>query len=240
MRAMTEWWSYRLSDFLMFSPPVYWRLFESLNQDGWPLPVVLLLAFAVVAGVWWWRTPQRVGPPLARAAACVLAVAWLWVAWAFFWQRFAPINWAAQGFAWLFAAQALGWLLLAASPGLRWAARSRAMVMGGLLGAWALLGHPGLAWVFGRPLAQAEWWGLAPDPTALGSLAFLLLIEGGERSSRLFIRALWLLPLLWCTITTLTLWTMGEAQAAVVLALTLWALAAATGRLRQGHPRHLV
>ena len=30
-RAMSEWWTYRLSDFLLFAPRTYWRQFELLN-----------------------------------------------------------------------------------------------------------------------------------------------------------------------------------------------------------------
>ena len=29
-------WSYRLSDFLLFSPRVYWRMFELHNAALWP------------------------------------------------------------------------------------------------------------------------------------------------------------------------------------------------------------
>ena len=33
---MSEWWTYRLSDFLMFSPRTYYRLFELYNAEVWP------------------------------------------------------------------------------------------------------------------------------------------------------------------------------------------------------------
>ena len=47
----TEWWTYRLSDLLMFSARSYHRLFELYNQDIWPAQVVALLAgLAVMAG----------------------------------------------------------------------------------------------------------------------------------------------------------------------------------------------
>ena len=44
---MNEWWTYRADDFLMFSPRVYARLFERLNEDWWPLHLVLLRAHGV-------------------------------------------------------------------------------------------------------------------------------------------------------------------------------------------------
>jgi hypothetical protein len=154
-----------------------------------------------------------------------MALAWLWVAWAFFWQRFAPINTAAEAFAWMFLVQAFGFGLLALSPGLRWASGLNGRTRIGLaLGAWALIGHPALVWVFGRPEIQAEWLGLAPDPTAIGALALLLLLDASRPLSRVLWHALWIFPLAWCAITSLTLWTLGEAQAWVVLALASVAL----------------
>ena len=34
---MSEWWTYRAEDFLLFSPRVYWRMFELHNTALWPL-----------------------------------------------------------------------------------------------------------------------------------------------------------------------------------------------------------
>jgi hypothetical protein len=239
---MDAWWSYRPSDLLMFSPAIYWRLFESLNRQAWPFAVALLVA-GVGLGWWWARTAAwtHTGSARnltlahagsARGATTLMALAWLWVAWAFFWQRFASINTAAEVFAWMFLGQALGLVGLALSPGLRWASVRHGRVwVGWALGVWALIGHPTLAWVFGRPGTQAEWFGLAPDPTAIGALALLLLLDAPSPMPRVLWRALWILPLVWCAITGLTLWTLGEAQAWVVLALAGVALGAvALGR----------
>jgi hypothetical protein len=38
---MSEWWTYRPEDFLLFSPRVYWRMFELQNEvacgpGNWP------------------------------------------------------------------------------------------------------------------------------------------------------------------------------------------------------------
>jgi hypothetical protein len=239
---MDAWWSYRPSDLLMFSPAIYWRLFESLNRQALPFAVALLVA-GLGIGWWWARTAARSDAgsardlTLARAASArgattLMALAWLWVAWAFFWRRFAPINTAADAFAWMFLGRALGLVGLALSPGLRWASvRDGRAWVGWALGAWALIGHPALAWAFGRLGTQAEWFGLAPDPTAIGALALLLLLDAPSPMSRVLWRALWILPLVWCAITSLTLWTLGEAQAWVVLALAGVALGAvALGR----------
>ncbi|WP_291011307.1 hypothetical protein [Hydrogenophaga sp.] len=228
---MDEWWSYRPSDLLMFSPAIYWRLFESLNRQAWALP----LGLAIVALVVSWRSARgtdRGRISSARAMVSLLALGWLGVAWAFFWQQFAPIYTAAPAFAWLFVAQGLGLMVLAFAPGLRWATgHSARHIAGLLLAAWALVGHPALAGLSGRPWVQAEWLALAPDPTALATLALLLLLDGSRhRFTRAWQRVLWVPPMLWCAATSLTLWTLGEAQAWVVAVLAALALLAATGR----------
>ena len=41
---MSEWWSYRAEDFLLFSPRVYWRMFELHNAAFWPLHLLTLAA----------------------------------------------------------------------------------------------------------------------------------------------------------------------------------------------------
>ena len=69
-----------------------------------------------------------------------------------------------------------------------------------------------------RPWPQAEVFGLAPDPTAIGTLGWLLLLGGHP--------LLWVVPLLWCAVTAATLATMGSALALVPLAAALVALAA--------------
>ena len=72
---MSEWWTYRLSDFLLFSPRTYFRLFVLYNTDFWPLHLAALglggaLCVAAARG--------RV-----RTAWLVLAPCWLWVGGAF-------------------------------------------------------------------------------------------------------------------------------------------------------------
>lgn len=219
---MSEGWgdllSYRPADFLMFAPRLYWRLFEAHNRALWPLPL-LLPAVALAWLLWFLRRGREAAP---RAQAVALGLLWLFVAWAFLWQRYAPINWAAEAFAAAFALQGLGLMLLAANgwptpggPALRWWAGW------GLLG-WALLAHPLLAALDGRPWQQAEVFGLAPDPTAIATLGWLLLLGGHP--------LLWVVPLGWCAVSAATLATMGSMQALVPLAAALLALAAARRR----------
>jgi len=39
---MSEWWTYRPEDFLLFSPRVYWRLFELHNEALWPAQIAAI------------------------------------------------------------------------------------------------------------------------------------------------------------------------------------------------------
>ena len=78
----------------------------------------------------------------------------------------------------------------------------------------------------GRPWRQAEVFGLAPDPTALATLGLLLLLLPSRCSRWL----LWPIPLLWCSISGMTLATMGAREAWLMPLAALLAVAIATFR----------
>jgi hypothetical protein len=212
---MSEWWTYRPSDFLMFAPRTYWRLFELQNEALWPAQLLgVLLALVLVVGLW-----RRHGPTL-RAGALGLALAWVWVAYGFFWQRYAPINWAAGGFSWAFGLQALGLLALSFQHTVHATTFMVCRRLGLGLLLWALLAHPLLPFAFGRPWMQAEVIGLAPDPTAIATLGLLLGIDAGPRA------LLWVLragAIAWLAVSAATLVAMGSWQAVVPLATVLLA-----------------
>ena len=99
---MSEWWTYRLSSFLLFSPRTYYRLFELYNRD--------LAGAARRAGARHRDLALLFSHAAARGKARrrrLLAACWLWVAWAFLAERYATINWAASYFALAFAIEAL-------------------------------------------------------------------------------------------------------------------------------------
>ena len=161
--------TYRPSDFLMFAPRTYWRLFELHNEAWWPLPLLLPgLGLALLA--WRWRG----GADAQRAGALVLAAAAAFVGWAFVLERYAAINWAAKVLAVLWALLCAMLLVLAACGSVQVAAAGRRRRAAAALALWALLGQPLLAPLAGRPLAQAEVFGLAPDATLISILAWLL------------------------------------------------------------------
>ena len=201
---MSEWWTYRLSDFLLFSPRTYYRLFELYNEAIWPGHLVALavgLAIAVML--------RKPGPLRSRIVAALLAACWLWVAWAYLFTRYATINWAAPWLAAAFAIEASLLALVAVVAGglsPRPGARPAPRIGFGLF-LFALAVQPLIGPLLGRPWSQIELFGLAPDPTAVGTMGVLLTAAGRRR---------WLLlpiPLAWCALTGATLWTMGAPDA---------------------------
>lgn len=224
---MSEWWTYRPSDFLMFAPRTYWRLFELHNEAWWPSQQLLVLVG--LACLWWARQRGLAG---LRAGAAGLAAAWAFVAVAFLLPRYAPINWAASGFAIVFVAQALGLAALATRADLQAAQPGPRRRIGALLAVWALL-----ALAFGRPWLQGEFFGLAPDPTAIATLGFLLCQGAAGPITHWILRLSWTLAMAWCAVSIATLWTMGSAQGWVVLVAALVA-AIVVGSRCGGPMRH--
>jgi len=213
---MSDWLSYTLSDFLLFSPETYYRLLELHNEALWPAQ---LLALAL-GGVLFVLLLNGRG----RAAALILAGFWLWVAWAYLLQRYETINWAARYAAFAFALEAL--LIAAFALTGRTAGRGRdAAARAGLgLLAFALLAQPLIGPALGRPWTQVEVFGLAPDPTVAGAIGALFVLTR---------RAPWLLlaiPLLWCALTGATLWAMGSPEAPLMPSIGMLAIALAAYR----------
>ena len=210
---MSEWWTYQLSDFLLFSPRVYWRMFELLNEALWPMQAATL-AIGLAAMLLAILRPRR----HERIIAILLAILWAFVGICFFWQRYATINWAAVYVAPVFALEALLFLILGGMNRLPFDQRGLPRIAGLALIAFALAAYPLLAPLSGRPWAEAEIFGIAPDPTAIGTLGFLLLAR--SRAPLVLLP----IPVLWCLASGGTLRAMDEVQAWVPLALALSAV----------------
>jgi hypothetical protein len=222
---MPEWWTYSLTDFLLFSPRTYYRLIERHNLGLWPAQLLALALGAVIAGLLHRPTPGR-----GRAIAAILAVLWAWVGWTFVLSRYATINWAASYFAWLFAAEVLllGWLGVARTS-LRFGwRRDPPGLVGGALFVGSVALYPVLAPALGRGWIQSELFGITPDPTVLGTLGLLLLSESSPRPRKALLAA----PLLWCLLGGATLWAMGSPEAWIVLpaAVLVPVISSARGR----------
>jgi hypothetical protein len=169
---------------------------------------LLTTLLALMLGVALWRGH---GAAL-RTGLALLAACWIGVAWTFLWRRYAPIFSAADAFAVGFALQAMLLLLLSLRGSLQPSNHTLGRTSGLALLAWAVLVHPLLAVIASRPLAQAEFFGLAPDPTAIGTLGVLLCLGSGQRLARWWLGAACGLAVLWCAVSAATLWTMGSPQ----------------------------
>ena len=71
---MSEWWTYRLSSFLLFSPHTYGRLIERYNASIWPwqlagLAAGLAIAYVLVRPS---AATTRMHCPFARGERCGL------------------------------------------------------------------------------------------------------------------------------------------------------------------------
>ena len=168
---MSEWWTYRPSSFLMFAPRTYWRLVELYQREVWPLQLLLL---AAGVGLLWIASGRRRNA--ARVICAALALAWLWVGWAFHWQRYATINWGARYFALAVAVQAVALLALGVLRSGRPAPvrPDPARGLGLVLAACGVFAYPLAGVLAGRPWVQAEVFGLMPEPTALATVGLLL------------------------------------------------------------------
>ena len=213
---MTEWWTYRIDSFLLFSARTYQRLIESTNTDVWPLQMVTLMAGMGLL-LWLGRPHSQ---RRDRVVFVLLALAWAWVAWDFLHRRFATINWAADYAALLFALQAVALLWVGLSRGGRVRRRKLSPTdpVAILLIVLGVIVYPLLAPMLGRPWVQAEVFAVAPDPTVITTLGFLLLAEPPRR-------LLIVVPVLWCLFHGALLWGLRAGQAWVPPAVALLAVA---------------
>lgn len=209
---MSEWWTYRLGSFLMFSDATWGRLVASYNRDLWPAQLPALCLGLVASAL---ALRARV-PRHDRLVSAVLASAWIWVGWAFLHRRFASVNWPADylGLAFVLQGAAIGWLG-AVQGGLRFGRTAGPVVepdavrgrIGGLALALAgLAAVPLVAPLLGRPWARMEVFGLMPDPTAIATLGILLMARSAPG---------WLsvIPVLACAASAATLWALRAPEA---------------------------
>ncbi|WP_394168192.1 DUF6064 family protein [Saccharospirillum alexandrii] len=205
---MDTWLSYRLSDFILFSERVYWRLFDQINSlVGALLPAVIALGCLLLVGVWSRHRAVQI------ATALLLAAFWICSACLFLWLYYAPVNWAARYAVPFFLLEAGLILLVGISPQLNrpLARRDARGSAGFVMLVYAVIVHPFTSLMFGRPLGSAEFVGLAPDATALATLGYALMVASNK--------ALWLLlpiPVVALAFSSLTLYTLGTPEAWVI------------------------
>ena len=171
---MSEWWRYRISDFLMYSARTWYRLVEQYNEALWPAHLVAILLGIVV--IWLVLRPR---PEQGRAIAAITALLWSWVAIVWHLQYFLTINWAARWFAAGFGVQAtlLLWFGVVRRD-LTFDVGGRVVSRVGMaILLFAVLGYPLIAIGSRRGAVQSEVFGMMPDPTALATIGLLLMTE---------------------------------------------------------------
>jgi len=219
---MNGWQTYRLEDFIPFTPEVYWRLLERINETFWPLHIVAV-AIGLAALLLALRGNRRM-------ALAMLVPAWLTSGILFHFTYYAELNWAAPWFGWGFIAQAgllLALALFAGSGRTHGPANGLSTWIGATFAMISLLGYPLIAATIGPGLSHAETYGLHPDPTAIATLGVLLILLRGP--------SFWLamlIPVLWCVIASLTLMAIDAPGALIPLAAAAIIAAAAIARGR--------
>jgi hypothetical protein len=221
--VIDDWATYRLGDFVPFTAEVYFRLLERMNEAFWPLHLLTLLLGAVDLGL---ALRGR-----GRLALALLVPVWVFVAAAFFMQRYAELNWAGGAVGWVVLGQAVLLAILAGSGfGLsvvdvgRRSPRMASMPVlpGAAVAALGLVVHPLIAPLTGQGWLQAETFGLHPDPTAVVTLGIALIVL---RPLAAWLMAL--VPLLWLVASGLTLVALEVPWLWVpfaVVAMALWGL----------------
>lgn len=210
---MEQWLGFSPQDVILFSEETYWRLFERHNTALWPLPVISQVAGAVAfAAIVLGRRWARIVSFLA------LALAWGLIAQTFLRGLYEPINWAIAYVVPLFWLQAV---LLAVFGRTLTFCTDRLQATIAVVLAVVALAYPAAALIAGRQLVQSEVLGVAPDPTAVATLAVLTLAKPGW--CRLL---LCLIPAAWQALSSATLLTMNASTGWIPLGALALALIA--------------
>jgi hypothetical protein len=170
-----------------FTSDVYSSLFETYPSTIWPAQLVAygLGILAVVLAL----RPLAAG---GRIAFAILSIFWLWTSIGYHLIYFFQINFAALGFAALFALQGVLFAGYAVSGRRTFAFPPDIFGWSGLSLCLLALGvYPLLGWLAGHGWPRAAMFGVAPAPTVIFTFGMLLMLQGG---APLYLAAV---PLLW-------------------------------------------
>lgn len=222
---MDAWWSYSFSDLIMFSADTYYRLFGLYNKAYWPLQL-----FAALLGITIIAMMLRPRAQSTRIIHTILMFCWAWVAYSYQLQHFATVNSVAPYYAIMFFIQSALLLWFVLRPQQEPPARPCHSVqhLGFAYIVFAVFFHPLLPLLNDRPWIQAEVFGLSPDPTAVATIGVLL----AQRQNK-HLLFLMLIPLLWCSISTTTLWTLSSPDAWLMpIMAILWLISIIARKLK--------
>jgi hypothetical protein len=206
---ISEWWTYRPADFLLFSLRVYERQFELANNNWWYFELLMLaLGLCTIWLVWRQAPKANIFLGLFTAASLVASAK------VFMLDQYAAINWLADELAMLFfiegGAILIAAITLLASSRVNTISRTRFLAAFSL---YLLIGYPVVAAMIKQQWAAYEAIAVAPDPTAVAAL-----LVAGMFQPYLAI-ALSIIPLTWIAFSLMTLWTL-ESPTFWLLALT--------------------
>ena len=205
---------------LPYSQEVLNALLARYNAELWPLQVAVYLA--VLLALYLAARPRRGSD---RLIAGILAAAWLWCGGVYFLRYLAPLDFAAPGFAALFALQGL--LLLWSGVlrgGLVFRVRRTLAGWAGLaVLALALLAPPILSLARVGDLTQTHALGITPLSAMLLTLGFLLL----SGRAPLYLLPL---PLAWAAFEGFRGWYFESPERMTATAIVVIAVAVLIGR----------
>ncbi len=192
--------SYELTDFLLFSPAIYYRLIAAYNSEVWiwQIPSGLCLAVAI----WYWLNSSEQRPLWLFTAISFISVGWF-----FFIGRFSVIMPQAQYFGLGFIFQGILILLasLKSAPGNASERAAGSAYLDAVIILLLLVAYPAVSLLTEYGGSSYALWGFTPDPTVA---IFLFVTHTDSRPPW------WLfpVPLLWCLASTLLLWAMESAE----------------------------
>ncbi len=176
---------------LPFSREQFFDVFAAYNDAVWPLQIAAyVLGLAAIA------LEFRPGCHGSRIVSAILACIWLWTGIAYHGLFFAPINPAAYGFALLFVAQGLLFLVLGVFANrLQFAFNATSAAWIGLLFAlYAAVIYPLIGLWSGHAYPNLPMFGITPCPVTIFTFGLLLMAKPG------FSRWLLVIPFVWSLI----------------------------------------
>jgi len=199
--------SFSLRDLLIFSPESYFKLFELSNKALWPFHIVLgLLAIAALVLLY---KRQRF---TSKLIFIWLGLVWTFVGYWYFGFYYSQINTYAHIISVAFWAEACLLFIYAfyanhesintlvtsiPSTSLtptKTSNKKWRLLMGGALIFYGLLVHPIVSLsIWNQTLSRLELFSIAPDPTAIATVGFILLLPVRGYLLLIAIPCLWLL-----------------------------------------------
>jgi len=187
---------------LPFNADQFIRVFVQYNQAVWPMQLVLNGAALACVTLLFCAQPWA-----SRMMTLLLAGLWLWMAIAYHFTFFAPVNPAAWWFGVLFllGGAAFDWFGVVDDK-LRFRVSSNSWTLtGAILIIFAVAIYPLISYAMGRRYPAAPTFGL-PCPTTIFTIGLLLFVEAPTP------RSVFIVPIVWCGIGSLAALWLGVLE----------------------------